>query len=169
MQLHDDEEIVWQTNSSDMVLTNFRFRYTVKGVTRKVQSVMLQQILSCSYMRTHKPILLVLSALSLLGLFVRNTPRLLEPACFILIFFFLLWYAATIKVSIVIHTSAQPIEIPIGFHSSAFAEELIDAIELALIELRPVLQFAGEATPDGSCRGLRELTQPRPQFPFTGA
>lgn len=134
MQLHEDEEIVWHTTSNDMILTNFRFRYTVKGATRKVQSVLLQQILLCSYTRTHQPILLVLAALSFLGLFARNAPREFFAVCLISMFFFLLLYAATIKVSIVIHTSTQPIEMPIGFHSSAFAEELIDAIEQALID-----------------------------------
>lgn len=129
MQLHDDEEIVWKTSSGDMVLTSFRFRYTVKGATRKVQSVMLQQILFCSYVRTHKPTLLVLAALSFLGLFVEGAPRGFFAGCFCSILFFLLWYMVTIKVYIVLHTSTVPIEIPVGFHSSAFAEEFIDAVE----------------------------------------
>lgn len=135
MQLHDDEEIVWQTRSNDMVLTSFRFRYTVKGVTRKVQSVMLEQILLCSYVRTHRPILLFMSAVLTLASYYQRYPHKdLAMAVFFLGLLFAAFYAVSIKMQIVIHTSTIAIEIPVSFHNSAFAEELIDAIEQASIE-----------------------------------
>lgn len=134
MQLQENEEMLWQDQSIGIELTNIRFRFTQKGTTRIVQSVLLRQILQCSYRRTHKFWLLAIAVLSLITGFSRDWPRPMYAGCFALALVLGAIYIMTLKMILVVETTSQPITIPINRHSSAYAEEIIEAIELALVE-----------------------------------
>jgi hypothetical protein len=169
MELFDGEEIQWATKSQDIVLTNYRFRVTTKSAIRLIQSVLLPQILFCSVHFKHYPWLIVFAVLSVAVTASRYVPRDATGLFFVVAIVLFCVYVMTRRTLILITTKGESIEIPLSGKNIAFAVELIDAIEYAVTQQSASDEIAGEATPVGSCLGPRELTQPRPQFPFTEA
>lgn len=169
MELFDCEEIQWATKDQDIMLTNHRFRVETRQGIREIQSVLLPQILGCSLKFQHYPWLIVWAVLTAALGFVKQLPQEAKGICFLVALFVFVAYFGTRRTLVLISTTSEAIPISMKGKHIAFATEIIDAIEYAIIHYQPVLQIAGEATPDGSCREPRELTQHRPQFPFTGA
>lgn len=67
-------------------------------------------------------------------MFASQIPDAIRLICFGAALVFTIWYGLTMRLKIVISTSAAAIQIPVSYHSTAFAEEMIDAIEHALIQ-----------------------------------
>jgi len=169
MKLFDGEEVQWATKDEDIVLTNYRFRVVTRLATRLIQSVLLPQILFCSVRLNHYPLLIVFAVLSAAVTFSRYATSPIASLSIVAAIVLFCVYVITRRTLILITTKGESIEISLSGKNIAFAVELIDAIEHAITQQSASDEIAGEATPDGSCREPRELTQPRPQFPFTAA
>lgn len=75
MNLLEDESVVMELPEKDLVLTTHRVRYHVKGsALQQLQSIMLEQVASCSMQCLSYPIFIVFAVLSLLfGAIIANT------------------------------------------------------------------------------------------------
>ena len=133
MQLLDDEETLYSANSGNITLTNYRLRVTTQKDTRLIQSVLLRQIIFCSFEFKNHWWVVILAVLCFLAAFFRPLPQLLSAGCFFMALLLAAIYVNTRRTTIRITTAGEPIEVAAPGKSIAFATELIDAIESAII------------------------------------
>lgn len=139
MELFDDEEILWSTSDKSVIVTTYRLRVTTKDDSRFIQSVLLKQIVFCSLEYKHYPWLVIVSALTFIAAFASLLEsRLSGPyagVCFFVTLLCGLIYMTTRRTWIHITTKGEPIPISASGKSLAFAVELIDAVEFAIVQL----------------------------------
>lgn len=139
MQLLPDEEIVWQAN--DFTLTNHRLRVVTHPGARSVQSVLLEQIQLCSLEFTHKPWLIAFSVLGFLAGIWQRTPYPFDGLCFLTAVVLAGCYLISRRTEIFIFTSGGAIHYPVRGKNIAFATELFDAVETAIISKKQAEHF----------------------------